>query len=398
MRLIDLLIKQKGVKMNTNSFICRYINDHPNDWYESLHKDYGIRIKKEDSLAIFSYNVECDFSDPIVQEARGIIIDYEKLEVACWPFRKFGNYNESYADDIDWNNARVLEKVDGSIIKLWYNKLENKWQFSTNGMINANNATIDAFSGVCYGNIIRQAVNYDDIPFDNLDKDSTYIFELVSPQTRVVIKYDEIALYHLGTRNNITGVEYDTDIGIKKPKSYLINSLEGCIKAALELNNESREDDEVSNEGFVVVDKNWNRVKVKSPDYIMMHRLKHNDGISKKDCITTILYMQKDVERICQASQSLVHIFKYYDFRLAELKHQANQMAALARSLYSEYSNERGAVAKVIAKHKLAFVGFKALESDRLGEEILMGAPIEKIIKIIPDYVPEDLNELFLNK
>ena len=89
--------------MNANSVICKYIFDHPNDWYESLHKDYGIRIKKEDSLAIFSYNVECDFKNPIVQEARGIIIDYEKIEVVCWPFRKFGNYTESYADKIDWN-------------------------------------------------------------------------------------------------------------------------------------------------------------------------------------------------------------------------------------------------------------------------------------------------------
>ena len=381
--------------MNVNSVICKYINDHPNDWYESLHKDYGIRIKKEGPLAIFSYNVECDFRDPIVQESRGIIIDYEKMEVVCWPFRKFGNYTECYADPIDWNNAVVLEKVDGSIIKLWFNKITEAWQFSTNGMINAENATTDAFSNITYGAVIRQAVNYNDIPFDKLDKDSTYIFELVSPQTRVVVKYDEIALYHLGTRNNITGEERNEDIGIKKPKSYKINSLEDCIKAAVELNKGCESDDEIANEGFVVVDKNWNRVKVKSPDYIMMHRLKHNDGISKKDAVTTLLYIKSDVEKICKSTPLLVHVFKYYDYKLAELNHQANQMAALSRSLYNEYSKDRAAVAKIIKPHKLAFVGFKALETDQKGEEILNGAPIEKLIKLIPDYVPEDLNDLF---
>ncbi len=384
--------------MNVNSVICKYINEHSSDWYESLHKDYGIRIKKEGPLAIFSYNVECDFRDPIVQEARGIIIDYEKVEVVCWPFRKFGNYTECYADPIDWNNAVVLEKVDGSIIKLWYNKITEAWQFSTNGMINADNATTDAFSNITYGAVIRQAVNYNDIPFDKLDKDSTYIFELVSPQTRVVVKYDEIALYHLGTRNNITGEERNEDIGIKKPKSYKINSLEDCIKAAVELNKGCESDDEIANEGFVVVDKNWNRVKVKSPDYIMMHRLKHNDGISKKDAVTTLLYIKSDVEKICKSNPLLIHIFKYYDFKLAELNFQANQMAALARSLYNEYSNDRGAVAKIIKPHKLAFIGFKALENpDLKGEEILAGAPIEKLIKLIPDYVPDDLNTLFTN-
>lgn len=381
--------------MNVNSVICKYINEHPSDWYESLHKDYGIRIKKEGPLAIFSYNVECDFRDPIVQEARGIIIDYEKVEVVCWPFRKFGNYTECYADPIDWNNAVVLEKVDGSIIKLWFNKITEAWQFSTNGMINADNATTDAFSNITYGSVIRQAVNYNDIPFDKLDKDSTYIFELVSPQTRVVVKYDEIALYHLGTRSNITGEERNEDIGIKKPKSYKISSLEDCIKAAVELNKGCESDDEIANEGFVVVDKNWHRVKVKSPDYIMMHRLKHNDGISKKDAVTTLLYIKSDVEKICKSNPLLVHIFKYYDYKLSELNHQANQMAALSRNLYNEYSNDRAAVAKIIKPHKLAFIGFKALETDLTGEEILAGAPIEKLIKLIPDYIPEDLNDLF---
>lgn len=381
--------------MTQNSFLCRYINEHPDDWYETLHKDYGIRIKKEDNLAIFCYNIECDFKNPIVQESRGIIIDHEKNEVVCWPFRKFGNYTESYADPIDWNDAVVLEKVDGSIIKLWFNEKTQKWQFSTNGMINADNATADSFSTITYGNIIRQAVNYNDIPFSKLDKTNTYIFELVSPQTRVVVKYDETALYHLGTRSNVTGIETNVDIGIKKPKSYKINSLEGCITAAIELNKGCESDDEIANEGFVVVDKNWNRVKVKSPDYIMMHRLKHNDGISKKDAISTLLYIKSDVDKICKSNPLLIHIFKYYDYKLSELNYQANQMATLARSLYNEYSNDRGAVAKIIKPHKLAFIGFKALETDQKGEEILSGTPIEKLVKLIPDYIPEDFNDLF---
>ncbi len=94
----------------------------------------------------------------------------------------------------------------------------------------------------------------------------------------------------------------------------------------------------------------------------MMHRLKHNDGISKKDAITTLLYIKSDVEKICKSNPLLVHIFKYYDYKLSELNYQANQMAALSRSLYNEYSNDRAAVAKIIKPHKLAFIGFKALE------------------------------------
>lgn len=120
------------------------ISDHEN-WRELLD-ELGIAIRGEYPFAIFNYGIGCDFSDPIVQEARGIIIDLENLDVVCWPFRKFGNYNESYADNIDWSTARVQEKIDGSIVKLWWNKVDGKWQFSTNSIINAKDAIANSFN------------------------------------------------------------------------------------------------------------------------------------------------------------------------------------------------------------------------------------------------------------
>ena len=100
--------------MNENSYICRYAASHP-EWREGL-VGKGIQIKETGHLAILNYGISCDFSDPVVQEARGIIIDTERLDVACWPFRKFGNFAESYADSIDWDSAHVQEKIDGSIV------------------------------------------------------------------------------------------------------------------------------------------------------------------------------------------------------------------------------------------------------------------------------------------
>ena len=104
--------------MNRNSKLCCFISKYEN-WRDILKDKYKITIKEEYPFAIFNYGIDCDFSNPIVQESRGIILDLDNLEVVCWPFRKFGNYNESYADKIDWNTARVQDKIDGSIIKLW---------------------------------------------------------------------------------------------------------------------------------------------------------------------------------------------------------------------------------------------------------------------------------------
>lgn len=377
--------------MNTNSYICSYIAKNRESWRSSLEREYGIRIKEEPPYAIFNYNVNCDFWDPIVQEARGIIINTETLDVACWPFRKFGNYNESYADEIDWESAVVLEKIDGSIIKLWYDPCKEKWQFSTNAMIRAENARIESLIVTSFSDVIKTAVNYPDIKLGELDKNNTYIFELVSPKTRVVIDYGEAMLYHIGTRSNITGIESNTDIGIIKPKTYPLSSLPLCIAAAAKLNEAS---DDVVFEGFVVVDKRWNRVKVKSADYLTMNRLRQVGLLGKKECIRLLLSESPDIEIMTEANPALVPLFKYYEYRLAELCLRADNIGMLAEYLYAEYGNDRAAVAKILVKHELSAIGFMVLDRKRKGSELLMQLPIEKLIAYIPEYEFEDIRKL----
>ena len=385
--------------MNNNSIICRFIYEHPEDWDKILFDDYAVKVKKDGNYAIFNYGFNCVYSNPIVQEARGIIIDYVNLEVVCWPFRKFGNHNESYADDIDWSTAKVLEKVDGSIIKLWYDRSLSRWQFSTNGTIRAESASIENYAGLYFSDVITRADNYADIPFEKLDKDCTYIFELVSPETKVVINYDMTSLYHIGTRNNLTGQEYDVDIGIKKPKSYPLSNLHDCLTAATELNqNTDGGDDEVAYEGFVVVDDNWHRVKIKSPDYLVMHRLRDSRSFTKRDCIAMILEHSPAIDVICDANPMLIPTFKYYEFKLAELKYQADKLGVLAHSLYREYDGDRRAVAKILLKHPLSFIGFSCLDSGESGGDIAMKLPIEKLDRLISTYEPEELYSLFLSE
>ena len=55
------------------------------------------------------------------------------------------------------------------------------------------------------------------------------------------------------------------------------NTLEDCVAAASELT--------FNEEGYVVVDGNWNRVKIKSPAYVAVHHLKGNDELNIKSVI-----------------------------------------------------------------------------------------------------------------
>ena len=203
--------------MTSNSIICNFINDYPNAWEQKMEA-MQIRIKKDSvtPYAIFNYMIAADFFNPVVQEARGIIIDLEKLEVVCFPFRKFGNHTEPYADEIDWTTARVQDKVDGSIIKYWYSQRLEKWIWSTNSCIYAAEANSEC--GRSFQRLIESTPEYDKITHLELDKNYTYIFELVGPDNQVVIKYPEPRLWHIGTRNNITGAERNISIGIQNPK------------------------------------------------------------------------------------------------------------------------------------------------------------------------------------
>ena len=249
-----------------------FIRDH-SDWEDQLSNDpYCINIKRSEGYIMFSYGIEADFRIEVVRECRGIILDEtDGYRPVCVPFFKFGNYGEPYADDIDWNTARVQEKIDGSLIKVWHHK--NVWRVSTNNTINAGSARTNDNEDT-FLNIFQRAWTFTGRQFSELNPDYTYMFELVSPQTRVVVPYMETKLYHIGTRDNTTLQELHADIGIEKPKELSISTIEACVEAAKNLDK--------YHEGFVVVDSRWRRIKVKSPVYVAIHHLLNNIASDKR--------------------------------------------------------------------------------------------------------------------
>ena len=261
--------------------ILDFIKNNP-DWESRIaDKPYCITVKRKDNFAILKYSqVDSDFHNPMVRECRGLIIDTEKMIPVCVPFYKFGNYGEDYAPEIDWNTARVQEKIDGSLIKVWHYK--DKWHVSTNGMIDAKEAMLasDISTVFNFYELFEAARIKTGLNFANLNTDYTYMFELVSPYNRVVVPYPETNIYHIGTRNIKTLEELDVDIGVKKPKHYPLKTLQDCLAATNQM--------PFSEEGYVVVDRNWNRVKIKSPAYVAAHHLKNNGVITKSRIVAML--------------------------------------------------------------------------------------------------------------
>ena len=356
--------------------------------WQTMLEDMKIKVKYDDNgLAIFNYELAADFSNEIVQEARGIIIDMNTLEVVCWPFRKFGNYFESYVDEIDWSTARCQEKLDGSIIKLFWNKYTNEWQWATNGVIDARNSECSSLFSNTFYDIIKKADNLKDINFDILDKTKTYIFELVGPENQIVIRYDNIHLYHLGTRSNIDGQEYNEDIGIEKPKEYSLHSFEDCLEAAEKLNVNTL----VDHEGFVVVDDNWNRIKIKSPSYVAMHHLANNGQLitSKEKVIDLLLSDDFNKEEVLKQYPEYEKVFNFYENEIKRVEKEVDGYIWSVRQFYYSCGMNRKTVANTIKGDEYAALGFKALDNAKEAKELLEELSRSRYYDLIGDYTNE---------
>ncbi|MBQ4564132.1 MAG: hypothetical protein IJA58_06605, partial [Lachnospiraceae bacterium] len=269
-------------EMSVLEFMNRF-----DDWEARITQPpFFVNVKHDGEYVLLKYQqLNSDMNMLIVQESRGSIFRRDadgRWRYVCRPFDKFFNVGESQADQIDWSTARVLQKVDGSLIKLWYD--EGEWHLSTNGMIDAFKSSVPE-SGYRFGDVFNRALGMDfRVLGDYLDPDYTYLFELTSPDTKLVIPYPD-GVWYLSRRHTESGVEeFDRPElpGVKLPKQFFLNRLEDVLSVVSGMSKEE--------EGVVVNDARSHRIKIKSPEYLLAAHLMNNKMISNRNLVT---YMQE---------------------------------------------------------------------------------------------------------
>jgi len=270
--------------------IEKFIKKYLKNWEDLLSKDpYNIKVSRNKGYVLLKYNqISSDFSYKICRECRGIILDEESnYKIVCKPFDKFFNYGEELAADIDWDSAKIQEKVDGSILKLWWAERLQHFVLSTNGTIFAENTSvmfpsinIKTFHDMFYSVFDGIVEKFPFAKHDDVFKKYTHIFEVVGPENRVVVPYKENDLYYLTSINidNYSEKKFYEYFGVLSyPKEYHLSSLEDVLEFT------KREDfNSFKNEGFVVKDKFNNRIKVKTEDYLRVHRLRGENNPTPK--------------------------------------------------------------------------------------------------------------------
>ena len=268
--------------------IQKFIKLHKDDWEERLLRPpYNLKISRAGDLVLFKYSqINSDFSQKICCEARGLILDSANdFKVVRMAFEKFFNYEEPYATPIDWESAVAAEKIDGSLISVWF--YNGEWRVSTNSTINAEDAPLaDQNFYKNFYDLFCVASRNSGLRTDKLNPNYCYTFELVSKFNKIVISYDEPALYHIMTRDLTTLEEVEVDCGVQKPRQYSLNS-----KAAYELLVRSFDE---SHEGIVVKDKFGTRVKIKTPLYFQLHRTINNGALTAERILEIIRANEQD--------------------------------------------------------------------------------------------------------
>ena len=355
--------------------VLKLINQNSN-WEDILSSSpYNLIIKQKGDFVLLKYSsieLKRDMSNPIVQECRGLILKKDFFEltsnpsipqykVASMRFTKFFNYGQEEAAILEFP-CEASEKIDGSLIGVWYDN-NTGWHVSTSGNIDAEDAPIDTGEYKSYRDIFNLA--WDDNFFDMLSKDCTYMFELVSPFTKLVVPYKETKLYLLAIRNNITLEEFDRSYlsiiaeqlfgdKISVPKSYMCKNIEEIQNAVNKLT-----DNDENFEGFVLCDKNFNRIKLKSAIYTNLFFIRGEGVFSNKKILKLIMDEQDD---------DVIAYFPEYKEQFDRIRRGLSLFITHLKSLLSDgeklYKLDKKEFADNIKLYKNKDILFKAYGSD----------------------------------
>lgn len=357
--------------------VIEYLKNHT---FKQLEDDYGIntRFSVDGSKATLNYDmIDAKSGDPISEQCRGLVIrplqwnhlpegcrpsdggiewkdvTVGEIEVLAWPMNRFYNHGDPHAVTIDWShpNLKIYEKVDGTCIILYWDPLHSKWHAGTRSVpegdlpIVANHLEIGntTFSQLFLRALVatREELSGKKVDWEidgpekviHLNKELTYVFELVSSYNQIVVIYPEPRVYLLAARHTQSGKEVPIETlrleHVRRPKTWSIRDVD-----ALAAFVDSADPAEL--EGAVVCVQRgdaFEREKVKNKTYVLAHKSKDTVMSSMRNALETVIREKADdilplipkeaQDRILRIQSAFSDYCKQIDSRVAEFKLEA---------------------------------------------------------------------------
>ena len=389
LRKIEIDIDIKGIicysvfmKMN----VQKYLEENG---LKKLQEEFKIVVTDYPDRVVLNYDqIDSPRFNPICDECRGLILRKDTWEVLSRSFTRFYNVGED-KNTVTFPicESRIEQKIDGSLLSLYWDG--SIWCSATRKMAFAEGKTV---LGRKFSEVFQEAASKTSLwVFMEEHKDNknyTWIFELVSPETRVVTPYSEVKINLIGVRHNESGYELKGEwldsvakvMHVDRPISYKFTTLEETIEAANKLNS--------MDEGFVLVKEQegsfW-RMKCKNGKYLAIAHLRGNGQISPKRILKLVMenetseylsYFETDkpyfhfvqtqydlcIERITKIYESAKHIENQKEFALTIIPQCKYQFESGVMFKCRKDKKDIRAVVKEMGNEKMA-AGMNLLQS-----------------------------------
>lgn len=335
--------------------IIKHIEKHG---FEETIEKFNLKYNDYGHKVIVKYDqIKSSFEHEEVRDARGLVLEKDTWKVMSLAFRKFFNSAEGHAAKIDWNTAHVLEKLDGTLIHLYWDWHSGEWCAGTTGMAEAeglvNNKYDTSFAKLFWDTVGEK---YGLTPDSRvLEKNFIYAFELTTPYNIVVKPHGESSATLLGMRfqKDLKELPYEilmtkSDLlGVPLVKRYDLNTpnVGKLINTFKEMTWHE--------EGYVVVDGDFNRIKIKNPAYVAVHHLK--DKVAEHNIMGVV--KSNEIEEFAatfpERRDEIFLLKEKYDELLVELKTAWEEVPKPKNTTPKERKKFAMAVHEIVSKKNL---------------------------------------------
>lgn len=302
----------------------------------------NIRAYPEHDYYVLNYDqIKSKPFDPITKECRGLIVTSDGTIVSR-SFDRFFNYLEDRTIDytaLDLADFTIVEKADGTLVKLYWSPATNRWEISTRSTAFAEGRHK---AGLTYRDWILEAMGVSEEQFQiimsRVPKQLTVNLEYIGPENQHITRYDQSEMVLLGcttagnghgqlnTHNAIlTILSANGWMNIRKPKTYTASTWTELIKIVESIGG--------GQEGVVLRSADTT-IKLKSTQYLVLHKLHGNKQLTKVDAIKLILtnetaeylsYFPNDMEFIRDTSGLVNSFIDEAEVLFNEVRHIVNK-------------------------------------------------------------------------
>ena len=179
-------------------------------------------------LQLFCYDYCNNQSSNEVKQSRGLIYKNGK------PFLKSFGFTPQYTlNDINvinnikenFNKLSFFDSYEGTLLRLFYNDINDKWYLSTHRKLNADKSKWG--SNETFGEKFRHIIpeNF----YSNLNKEYNYMFLLTPNQYNRIVCNTINMILHIGTYDKDFNLTTEYNIGIPSPAKHNFNNFEEFI-------------------------------------------------------------------------------------------------------------------------------------------------------------------------